>query len=162
MKKNILFLFTLFAMTTFANEISSGNSEANMNVTATVIQPLTVISNGDLNFGKVLPGAPSAGAFSSFSIEGHPDSNVKISFSGINRAGNYSYYSDLKSTSTDDTLLLAFNCSPTGGGYLPTNPSITLDSSGKYTLNVSANVQSRPDQTPAKYTGTIKLRAIYE
>ncbi|MEG2437773.1 MAG: hypothetical protein RSB17_06370, partial [Cetobacterium sp.] len=85
MKKYILFLFTLFAITTFANESSNGNSEANMNVTATIIQPLTVISNGDLNFGKVLPGTPSAGAFSSFSIEGHPNSNVKISFSGINR-----------------------------------------------------------------------------
>lgn len=161
MKKNILFLFTVFAMTIFANESSSGNSEANMNVTATIIQPLTVISNGDLDFGKMLPGTTNS-AFSSFSIEGHLDSNVKISFSGIDRIGNYSYYSDLKSTTTDDTLVLAFNCSPTGGGYLPTNPSITLDSNGKYILNVSANVQSRPNQTPAKYTGAIKLRATYE
>ncbi|WP_297596064.1 DUF4402 domain-containing protein [uncultured Cetobacterium sp.] len=161
MKNKAFLLFIIFSTIAFSNENTTDNSKSIMNISATVIKPLTVSSNGDLNFGTLLPGASVPG-FSSFSIEGEPNSRVDISFSGVDRVGNYSYYSDLKSLTTEDTLLLSFNCSPVGEGYLSTNPSITLDSTGKYILNVSANIQSLATQTPAKYSGQIKIRAIYE
>lgn len=167
--KKLWCLIGILAMGTvlFAGEgTPAGNSEkqASMSVTAEVIKPLTVKSNGDINFGgNIIKGTYVIGN-SSFAIEGEKNSQILISFDGAELGQNGNYEVRLDSKETSDVLLTYFNATAntdsSNNQYIDRNPIVTLGNDGKANINIAASMTA--NGAPGNYIGTFKLKALYQ
>lgn len=163
MKKILVFSFLLgIGSLSYSNVSSSGNNEATMDITATIIKPLTVQSNGPLNFGSLLPGVIGT-ARSSFTLSGEENARVKITFDGL-EAQEDNFEIPITSTSnSDSSFMVYFNCTDDSGKKINQgNKFVYLKSNGKLNLHIAASATPETDQAPGNYTGSIKMRAIYE
>ncbi|MGL5053925.1 MAG: hypothetical protein ACRC5W_10100 [Cetobacterium sp.] len=166
MKKILIFSFLLGITSLGYSDTGSSSSEATMNITATVIKPLTIKSDGPLNFGILVAGNLNT-ARSTFSIEGDKNSSVKISFEGLTSNGA-TFTTPIyltKNETVKDSLAINFNCTATdnSGIYITTNNNrILLDSNGKSKLNIAASVSTKPNQSAGEYSGQIKMKALYD
>ncbi len=77
MKKLITLLSLTMAMTAFGAPQGNTDKEGKMNITAEVIQPLTVTADKDMDFGKVIQGN-TATAESKFIITGESGENITV------------------------------------------------------------------------------------
>lgn len=68
MKKILMFSFLLATSTISYSSLQNSTVEGTLNTTATIITPLTIQADKDLDFGNVLPSAVNH-AFSSFTIK---------------------------------------------------------------------------------------------
>lgn len=144
----------------------AGNAEkkATMDVKAEVIKPLTVKSNGDINFGgNIIKGTYVVGN-SSFAIEGEKSSQILISFDGAELGENGNYKVKLNSEETPDVLLSYFNATANtdsaNNQYIDRNPIVTLGNDGKANINIAASMIA--NGAPGNYIGTFKLKALYQ
>ncbi|MCQ8213508.1 hypothetical protein NON08_13455 [Cetobacterium somerae] len=161
--KKILICSFLLAISSFSYSSEEGyDAEATMNITATIIKPLTVQSNGPLEFGTLLPGTIGTSR-SSFTIDGEKYSKVKITFDGLEPDGD-NFEVPLKlDGSSNESFMVYFNCSTNSDEKVnQENKFINLTSMGKSTLHIAASTTLDADQTPGKYTGQITMRATYE
>lgn len=125
-------------------------NEATMSITADVIKPITVISNGNLDFGRIIQGS-NAGDSSSFTVKGQEYSNIKISYPGSNELYERSY-STMLANENGDTMEVVFN---DFGDY-------AIDGTGQTTIEISATCSADDQQPLGKYNGFITMRATYE
>lgn len=79
-------ILTLFLLA-FSNIFSSTTSEENMNINATIIKPLKVIHNGDINYGKAIQDTTHSTSGHTFIIYGKPGQNIDISLNDKNLNG---------------------------------------------------------------------------
>lgn len=161
MKKHILFLSLILSISSFSSANGADkneNSNEKMNITATVIEPLTVVSKGDINFGNILPGSVTS-ASSGYTITGEKDAKIEITFPGAHKyletETENAFSMPLTSTTTTDKLPFAFNTGTVG-------KNVTLDSNGKTEIYIPTTVSPRDNQTRGIYSGTITLRAVYQ
>ncbi|WP_281700308.1 hypothetical protein [Cetobacterium somerae] len=162
MKKILIFSFLLAATSISYSALENSAVESTMNITATIIKPLTVQSNGPLEFGTLLPGV-FGDARSTFTLKGEENSRVKITFENLTSSG--ATYSTPISLESKDSFLVNFNCTPTNdsGRYVTSSDNTRfLDEKGELILNIAASTKPRVDQTPGQYTGQIRMRATYE
>ncbi|MEG0235384.1 MAG: hypothetical protein RR523_02215 [Cetobacterium sp.] len=162
MKKILIFSFLLAATSVTYSSLENSAVESTMNITATIIKPLTVQSNGPLEFGTLLPGV-FGDARSTFTLKGEENSRVKITFENLTSSG--ATYSTPISLESRDSFVVNFNCTPTNnsGKYITSSDNIIpLDEKGELTLSIAASTTPRLNQTPGKYTGQITMRATYE
>lgn len=165
MKKVLIYSFLLaISSLSYSSLESSSAEDATMKVTATIIKPLTVQSNGPLDFGRILPGVQNANAFSSFTIKGEENSKVKITFENLPSDGS-SFTTPIYNRNNRDYFDVTFNCTTPDepGKFLNhTNNTITLNGAGENLLRIAATADTRPDQAPGQYVGQIRMRATYE
>ena len=150
MKKYIALLSLIVSSLTFSSE-NSNDEKGTMNITAKVIRPLTVISNGDLKFGKILP-EKYASAHSSYTVKGEPGATIDISFPKANKYAPESYTMFL-TNDTNDKLSFSFNHL-----QAPT----TFDKTGELKIPIAASITTKKDQARGEYKGSITLRATYQ
>ncbi|MCQ9627455.1 hypothetical protein [Cetobacterium somerae] len=162
MKKILIFSFLLAATSISYSALENSAVESTMNITATIIKPLTVQVDGALDFGNILASSTSH-AYSSFTVKGEENAKVKISFDNLSSDGSsftVPIYSNNK-----DFFNITFNCTAKNnpGNLLNhTNNTIILTDGGENTLSIAATAQPRLNQTPGRYTGQITMRATYE
>ena len=162
MKKILIFSFLLATSAISYSALDNSAVESTMNITATIIKPLTVQADGALDFGNILASSTSH-AYSSFTVKGEENAKVKISFDNLSSDGS-SFTVPIYSNSKD-FFNITFNCTTKNspGNFLNhTNNTILLTDGGESTLSIAATAQPRKDQTPGKYTGQITMRATYE
>lgn len=162
MKKILMFSFLLATSTISYSSLQNSTVEGTMNITATIITPLTIQADKDLDFGNILPSAVNH-AFSSFTIKGEKNARVKISFNDL--ASNGASFIVPIHNNKGDYFDITFNCTPSNnpGDLLNhANNLVTLTDNGELILNIAATAQPRKDQTSGKYKGQITLRATYE
>lgn len=162
MKKILIFSFLLATSATSFSALENSAVESTMNITATIIKPLTVKSNGPLDFKTLLPGVLGS-ARSSFTIDGEENARVKITFDGLEAsADNFGVPITLEGSS-NDSFMVYFNCSTDSGEKVNQgNKFVNLTSMGKSTIHIAASTTPDNNQTPGKYTGQITMRATYE
>ena len=162
MKKNLIFSFLLAATSVSYSALENSAVESTMNITATITKPLTVKSNGSLEFGTLLPGVLGA-ARSSFAIDGEENARVKITFDGLEADGDNFGVPITLDGSSNDSFMVYFNCSTDSGEKINQgNKFINLTPMGKSTVHVAASTTPDNRQTPGRYTGQITMRATYE
>ncbi|MHA4990715.1 hypothetical protein [Cetobacterium somerae] len=162
MKKILISSLLLMSSLSYSS-LENSAVESSMNITATIIKPLTVQSNGPLDFGNILP-ATTSHAYSSFTVKGEENANVKISFENLSSDGA-SFTVPLYNSNNSDSFNITFNCTAPNspGNFLNhTNNVVTLTNNGEIALSIAATAQPRRDQTPGQYTGEFTMRATYE
>lgn len=161
MKKILIFSFLLTTSAISFSALENSAVESTMNITATIIKPLTVQAE-PLNFGRLIPGVFGQ-ARSTFTLKGEKNSRVKITFENL--TSNGATYSTPISLGSKDNLMVNFNCTPTNNStrYVTSSDNIIpLDEKGELILNIAASTKPKVDQTPGQYTGQIRMRATYE
>lgn len=162
MKKILIFSFLLIASAISYSSLENSTVESTMNITATIIKPLTVQSNGPLEFGTLLPGVLGA-ARSSFTIDGEENSRVKITFNGLEAEDDNFGVPITLDGSSNDSFMVYFNCTTDSQEKINQgNKYVYLTSMGKSNLHIAASATPDNRQTPGRYTGQITMRATYE
>lgn len=141
MKKLITLLSLTMAMTAFgATTTPQGNTEktGDMNITATVIRPLTVTAQ-PMAFNKVIQGA-TASANSNFTITGENSENIKVTIPET-----------VTLTNGQNTLNVAITRT------IPTN----LGDTGTITVPVSGSITTSTSTATGEYSGTLTARVQY-
>ncbi|MGL4865645.1 MAG: hypothetical protein ACRC4T_21320 [Cetobacterium sp.] len=162
MKKILIFSFLLATSAVSYSSLESSSVESTMNITATIIKPLTVKTNGPLDFKTLLPGVLGS-ARSSFSITGEENTRVKITFDGLEADGDNFGVPITLEGSSNDSFMVYFNCSTDSGEKVNQgNKFVHLTSMGKSTIHVAASATPDDNQAPGRYSGHITMRATYE
>lgn len=154
---NILFLF--FAINSFSQVTGS------ILVTATVLNPISITTTRDLDFGNdIVPGIfrtidKTSATSGKFSISGQPSKEVNITLT-------------LPSTLINGPNTLPISFTNTDGGYKTTsgnlitfNPSVpinaSLGSDGKLDIFLGGKVTPSHNQISGLYFGTINISLYY-
>lgn len=87
-------LLGLLALSTVAFGYSHEDTTATMKINALIVQPLTIVSNGDINLGVMTRGEYKTGE-SSFKIEGEPGATVLTTIKGEKFLRNSKNQSDM-------------------------------------------------------------------
>ena len=162
MKKKLIFSFLLATSIISYSSLENSSVESTMNITATIIKPLTVKSDGPLNFNTLLPGVLGT-ARSSFTITGEENSKVKITFDGLEADGDNFGVPITLNGASEDSFMVYFNCTTDLKEKVnQENKYINLTSMGNSTMHIAASATPEKDQTPGQYTGQIRMRATYE
>jgi hypothetical protein len=134
--------------------IAAGNTDnATGDITANVIQPLTIVAGAALAFGEVIAGdgdkeiAPSADAAGTFTVAGEPNASYSITLPD------------------DETVTLSNGA----GGSMDVitfkhdaGATPALDVDGSITLKVGATLVVAELQASGSYTGTYDVIVAYE
>ncbi len=155
----------MLVLMAFATTASA--QSGNINVTATVLQPLTVTGARELGFGNVYPGVNKIIAVADltsgkFTLDGHANAQVNISFtlptnltSGANTL-SISTWTGYRNTTDSPSL--------GGTSFDPATPTTTtnLDAiTGDLFVFLGATVSPSSSQAQGSYTATITMNAAY-
>lgn len=163
MNKFLIFGFLLVTSAVSYSSLKNSAIESTMLITATIIKPLTVRSNGDLDFGNILP-TVSNHAYSGFTVKGEENTAVKISFGNLISDGA-SFVVPLYNNNNEDFFDITFNCTTSNspGKFLNhADNVVALNNSGDIALNIAATAHPKKNQIPGQYKGQITMRATYE
>lgn len=144
MKKLLILLSLTTAMTAFG-ATPQGNTEeaATMNVTATVIKPLTIVKTGDMDFGNIIQGTNTNTADSSYTITGEKGQPIVVTI--------------------DDSVLLSNEKARTSLVVgIKTQLPKSLDTNGNANVSVQGFLNVPKEQHVGTYTGTLTARVQYQ
>ena len=143
----------------------SAQANDQIDVTATVLTPLTVLGTADLDFGNVIPGLnttilPGDVGGGVFAIGGSGTLEVQLDFG------------TLPTNLVDGGNTLPISFGPSAAGYntaatpgiLTFDPATTMDAplaSGAMTVYVGGTVAPAASQPQGVYTGTLQLTVSY-
>jgi|GEM_PF-3466661 len=141
MKKLLILLSLTTAITTFGAPVGNTLNESNMDVTATVIKPLTVEAT-KMEFGKVIQGS-NAIASSSYKISGEEGELISVEIpSSV----------ELTSTTGDKmTATIEYRNLPT-----------SIGANGSTIAAVDGHLRVASDQAVGTYSGTLTARVQYQ
>lgn len=154
-------LFGLVFLNLFITNFASDKGEvAVMQVSGEILEPLTIRSNGDLDFGNILPGIPILDLKSSFSIKG--EKNAKIIIKGSGKYGSDSYRLDLTNERGSKMPFLYYYS--INGVINPSEKGIPINLGNNGDLNVGITAGVRPDKNQDRgvYRGVLTLSARYD
>ena len=173
MKKTVLLLASLFVMTLATQQMMAQNSaSATAKATATIIAPISIEKNVDLQFGKIVKSTTLDGTVSiNASDQMTPSYTNVAAFSGADKKAttaakftvsgekNYMYTitiptSDISITSgTNNMKVSSFSSNLNGTG--------TITATGTQTLYVGATLTVKADQAAGDYTGSFDVTVAY-
>ncbi len=157
MKKLLILLSLTTAMTAFGASAEKGPEATNtMYINATVLQPLNVINDGDVNFGNIIQNTTTSKIAKKFTVTGTPGQKVIFKINNQN----------LDSFSNDKLTKVG------GGAEMPlytdsrevssgdrSNPTIGQNGTLDFTFNVWT--QASQNQAPGQYTGALNASVRY-
>ena len=130
------------AMTTFAAPHGNEEKSATMNITATVIKPLTIAKTGDMDFGNIIQGT-TATADSGYTITGEKGQPIIVTI--------------------DNSVLLSNQKAKTSLAVgIKTQLPKSLDKDGNANVSVQGFLNVPKDQHVGTYTGTLVARVQYQ
>lgn len=148
-------------MSTIGMLVLCGNvvlaNEAVMRITAEVVKPITVISNGDMHFGRIAQGE-SKSEDSSFTIKGHEHTDVNVTFPGTTELNGM--YSTSMVNGNGEKLEVLFNVYDMANKESNLS-ELKLDGNGRADVRIEATANATDIQAEGTYAGTITMRAIY-
>ncbi|MGL6024715.1 MAG: hypothetical protein ACRC0F_08870 [Cetobacterium sp.] len=144
--KKLLTLLSL-ALTVSAFGAPTGNKEesATMNVTATVIRPLTIKAT-DMAFGTIIQGT-KANATGTYTLAGEPGAQVDIT-------------ADIPEFLSNEVTRTGLPISFTG--LSKQKQALTLDGNGNFVIDITGSVNPTTDTVTGEYKGTIVARVQYQ
>ncbi len=159
MKKIMYGLMLILTTTIFAN----GQKESvYMGIDAELMEPLTIRSNGDLDFGNLLPGIPFDDLRSSFTITGEPNVLIHLESSGEKYPGGKVFN---LVNEKGDTMPFLYYYIPEGQGVSPRNysPSYAwIPRNGVLDIEIVAGVRPGKKQSSGVYRGTLVMSVRYD
>lgn len=148
-------ILTLFLLT-FNNIFSSNTSEENMNINATVIKPLKVIHNGDINYDKVIQGSTHSTNGHTFTIYGEPGQNVDISLNNKNLngfKGNIYLFHEKNNSNTLNVYLKNTN---------DDGENTKLNEKGEYKYSFDTELTVPKSAPIGNYSGTLTMKVKFK
>lgn len=148
-------ILTLFLLA-FSNIFSSTTSEENMNINATIIKPLKVIHNGDINYGKAIQDTTHSTSGHTFIIYGEPGQNIDISLNDKNLNGfkeNISLFHEKGNSNLLDVYLK--NTSDDGA-------NTKLNEKGEYKYSFDTELTVPKNATIGNYSGTLTMKVKFK
>ncbi|MGL4672602.1 DUF4402 domain-containing protein [Cetobacterium sp.] len=144
MKKLLMLLSLTLAVSAFAAPQGDSEKSADMNITARVIDPLTVVAE-PMEFGDIIKGS-TATADADFTIKGEASQGITLTIDSI-----------AKLTTTDGKEL-PISLSNVGNGVM----SLNLDTDGNYVRNIIGTLNPTAATASGEYSGTITARVQYQ
>ena len=132
MKKLLILLSLTTAMTAFGAPHGNTEEAATMNVTATVIKPLTIVKTGDMDFGNIIQGTNTT-----------TDSGYTV-------------------TIDDSVLLSNEKAKTSLVVGIKTQLPKSLDTNGNANVSVQGFLNVPKEQHVGTYTGTLTARVQYQ
>ena len=148
-------ILTLFLLT-FSNIFSSTISDENMNINATIIKPLKVIHNGDINYGKAIQGSTHSTLGHTFTIYGEPGQNVDISLNGNNLNGFQKNISLVHAKSSSNILNVSLKNTNDDG------KNTKLNRHGEYHYSFDTELTVPKNATIGNYSGTLTMKVKFK
>ncbi|MCQ8212278.1 hypothetical protein NON08_07050 [Cetobacterium somerae] len=145
MKKLLTLLSLTMAMTTFAAPHGNEEKSATMNITATVIRPLTVEVVDHMNFGTVIQGNKVT-ATGKYLINGEPGQKITVTTT---------FPENLFNVVSRSTLPIELNMPMPLTGY-------ALGTDGELPLNIYGSITPSTETAPGTYKGQIIARVQYQ
>ncbi|MGL6130528.1 MAG: hypothetical protein ACRCZ9_02800 [Fusobacteriaceae bacterium] len=143
MKKLLTLLSLALTVSAFGAPTGNESKEATMNVTATVIKPLTIIVAQDMSFGTIIQGT-EAKATGIYTLAGEPGAKVDIKTTFPEALSNNVSRSELPIT------------------FTALNNDYSLDNSGNLSVNINGSVTPTTATVTGLYEGTIVARVQYQ
>lgn len=142
MKKLLILLSLTTAMTAFGAPHGNTEEAATMNVTATVIKPLTIVKTGDMDFGNIIQGTNTT-TDSGYTITGEKGQPIIVTI--------------------DDSVLLSNEKARTSLVVgIKTQLPKSLDTNGNANVSVQGFLNVPKEQHVGTYTGTLTARVQYQ
>ena len=142
MKKLLILLSLTTAMTAFVAPHGNTEEAATMNVTATVIKPLTIVKTGDMDFGNIIQGTNTT-TDSGYTITGEKGQPIIVTI--------------------DDSVLLSNEKAKTSLVVgIKTQLPKSLDTNGNANVSVQGFLNVPKEQHVGTYTGTLTARVQYQ
>ncbi|MCQ9628454.1 DUF4402 domain-containing protein [Cetobacterium somerae] len=142
MKKLLILLSLTTAMTAFGAPHGNTEEAATMNVTATVIKPLTIVKTGDMDFGNIIQGTNTT-TDSGYTITGEKGQPIIVTI--------------------DDSVLLSNEKAKTSLVVgIKTQLPKSLDTNGNANVSVQGFLNVPKEQHVGTYTGTLTARVQYQ
>ncbi|MGL5760986.1 MAG: DUF4402 domain-containing protein [Cetobacterium sp.] len=148
-------ILTLFLLT-FSNIFSSNISEESMNINATVVKPLKVIHNGDINYGKVIQGSTHSTNGHIFIIYGEPGQNVDISLNDKNLNGFKKNISLFHEKSDSNILNVSLKNTNDDG------KNTKLNEKGEYKYSFDTELTVPKNAPIGNYSGTLTMKVKFK
>ena len=158
MKKITFALFALIAGTSFAQ--NSANAEAS--TFAEIVEPLKIVKNNDLDFGRIIGGTAGGGTVTISAEDGAtrtigaaldaPGGNIQAAEFSIT-SSDYTYGITMTNTDLTATGLTNMEFSPVS--------SLGSSSTGDKTLYVGGALTVGSDQEAGEYEGTVTVTVSY-
>ncbi|ERT67958.1 hypothetical protein HMPREF0202_02176 [Cetobacterium somerae ATCC BAA-474] len=145
MKKLLILLSLTTAMTAFGN---NNTNPANMNVSATIMETLTVRVDQPAEFGKIAKGTSGNTAIGRFSVKGQGNNQAKITISGLTNNGKLTLRNISGATISADVDHTEETLSLKHDEFVAATPI-------RFTLNVPDNQQT------GLYEGNVTIQARY-
>ncbi|MGL4999847.1 MAG: DUF4402 domain-containing protein [Cetobacterium sp.] len=141
MKKLLMLLSLTLAVSAFGAPQGNSEQSATMNISATVIKPLTIEKITDMEFGSIIQGS-KANATSGYSIKGEAGQSIAITI--------------------DSSVLLTHETTKSSIIVgIRTSPPHSLDKNGNATLSVDGFLETTSNQEIGKYNGTLVAKVQY-
>ena len=142
MKKLLILLSLTTSMTAFGAPHGNTEKAATMNVTATVIKPLTIVKTGDMDFGNIIQGTNTT-TDSGYTITGEKGQPIIVTI--------------------DDSVLLSNEKAKTSLVVgIKTQLPKSLDTNGNANVSVQGFLNVPKEQHVGTYTGTLTARVQYQ
>ena len=142
MKKLLILLSLTTSMTAFGAPHGNTEKAATMNVTATVIKPLTIVKTGDMDFGNIIQGTNTT-TDSGYTITGEKGQPIIVTI--------------------DDSVLLSIEKAKTSLVVgIKTQLPKSLDTNGNANVSVQGFLNVPKEQHVGTYTGTLTARVQYQ
>lgn len=139
MKKLLLGLLALSTVAFGSNSEVSGT----MNVTATIIKPLTIVANSDMEFGKLMQGVKEV-ANAKFNITGESMNGISVTYD----KNVVLRHSEDRNQTINVTITDYFN---------PTH----LNNEGKSEITLHGTIDVSQNQMPGNYSGELVAKVMY-
>ena len=151
----MLLVSTLFLLT-FSTIFSSNTSEENMNITATVIKPLRVVHNGDINYGNIIQGSTHTTTGHVFTIYGEPKQNVDITLNEKNINASNKPIPLIHEKNSSKTLSVQLKNEKDDG------KETKLNDKGEYRYSFDTELKVPHDALVGDYSGTLTMKVRFK
>ena len=151
----MLLISTLFLLT-FSSIFSSDTSGENMNITATVIKPLQVIHNGNINYGKIIQGSTYSTTGHIFTIYGEPKQNVDITLNETNINAFNKPIPLIHKENSSKTLSVQLKNEKDDG------KDTKLNENGEYKYSFDTELKVPHDALVGDYSGTLTMKVRFK
>ncbi|MGL5051816.1 MAG: DUF4402 domain-containing protein [Fusobacteriaceae bacterium] len=142
MKKLLMLLSLTLAVSAFGAPQGDSQQSADMEITARVIDPLTVVAE-PMQFGDIIKGT-TAEALGTFTIKGEPNQSMKFTIDST---------ASLKGPD-NNTLAISFD----GLDDLPTS----VNADGKIIHSIKGILTPNANTVSGEYSGTLTARVQYQ
>ena len=154
----------LIALTLVGVSAASAQNNAQINVSANVQAPITVVGAANLDFGSVFPGvnksvAVTDAAAGRFNVLGQASAPVSFTFVlPANLSDGANLLPIANWTGNHNT-----SATPAGTGFTPSAAATaaTLSASGQLFVYMGAQVTPSVSQAAGTYTGTVQITVVY-